>query len=346
MMLLRNSFVVSIITAIICAFSLYVQWRYRIALGDTTLLLTWVGAVLMLLSMLFFVQDWVEDWLGETHRFVIALEKIHKLFLVFVAVYATYGGLLIINGQADNPSQKHLATVAQQGRAITFTNDFHVYAWVRLKFDHPETSDITTLLSWPEETKLWPGQKVEIQQQTGLLGLPRIISITRDEEFMYKNVLKIAPTATLAITGLMNIYAVRGDAASDALTIEMAKQYIAATNKTDAVWNTASDLFQRHRLNQSLPLFKLALDHSPTLDNTISYGWVLSKLGRGKEGIPYLEKAIEMDSVSEMGYYHLAYAQVALGQKEGAIINFKEVLKRRPNYPEIRGQLRSLGVTE
>ncbi len=345
-MLFRNSFFVSIFTTLICAFSLYAQWRYRIAIGDVTVLLTWIGAGLMMLSIVFFVQDWVEDWLGEDHKFLHVIERLHHFFLVFVTVYATYGVLLFINAQSINSVEKQLAKVERQGRAITFTNDFHLYSWAKIRFSEGDRGDVTALVSWQEATKLWPGQKVEIQSQIGLLGIPRILSIERDEEDMYKNVLKIAPTATVAIEGLMNIYAIRGDAASDALAIKMAEQYIAATNQADAVWTTASGLFQRHRLNQSLPFFKLALDHSPTLDNTISYGWVLSKLGRGKEGIPYLEKAIEMDPVSEMGYYHLAYAQVVLGQKEGAIINFKEVLKRRPNYPEIRGQLRSLGVTE
>ncbi|MGH3372767.1 MAG: tetratricopeptide repeat protein [Nocardioidaceae bacterium] len=43
------------------------------------------------------------------------------------------------------------------------------------------------------------------------------------------------------------------------------------------------------------------------------------------------------------GYYHLAYAYRYAGQPTEAAAMFREVLKRRPDYPEIEQELRSIG---
>ncbi len=59
-------------------------------------------------------------------------------------------------------------------------------------------------------------------------------------------------------------------------------------------------------------------------------------LGATKKAFHILKKLLRYP-VSEMGYYHLAFAQVALALKEGAIINLKQVLERRPNHRKIRG---------
>jgi Tfp pilus assembly protein PilF len=54
---------------------------------------------------------------------------------------------------------------------------------------------------------------------------------------------------------------------------------------------------------------------APVLD---TLGWLLTETGKAEEGLPYLAKAMELAPESADLRYHLAVAQVRVGQREAA----------------------------
>ena len=59
-----------------------------------------------------------------------------------------------------------------------------------------------------------------------------------------------------------------------------------------------------------------------------SMGWVLFKLGKPAEAIPFLEKAVQAPRGSDATLFdHLADCQHAIGQKDKAIENWQKALK-------------------
>ena len=68
-------------------------------------------------------------------------------------------------------------------------------------------------------------------------------------------------------------------------------------------------------------------------------GFEYHKLGRRDRAVELLEASIQLDSEPFDAYYHLGYVYSAMGKLEQAVAMFEEVLKRRPNFPEITAQV-------
>jgi tetratricopeptide (TPR) repeat protein len=211
-------------------------------------------------------------------------------------------------------------------------------AWADLAFDSGEQR--RALLTDDEAEALWGGQPVEVTLRAGALGLQRIEVIARNEEAIHRAVLAVSPDAAASWAGLLRIYAKRQ---SWPEVMETAKAYLRTSGDVDPVSVVAAERFQRRDYRRAAELYRLVFERDKSFNGYLYLGWTLANLGQFDEGLPLLRKAVELNSETFWGYYHLAYACKYAGRKTEAAAAFQEVLKRRPDFPEIEQELRSLG---
>jgi tetratricopeptide (TPR) repeat protein len=246
-----------------------------------------------------------------------------------------------LNAQRAAVAEKRKAVIEATGSALTFGTDFSRHAWARIAPAAAGQLAMTVLLSHEEAGKLWPGQAVELEIKAGLLGLDRITAVRMDEEAKLLAMLEVAPTATVALSGLTRIFAESGrmDRAE-----AMARRFVEVSDDPKPIWHIGATLFQRHQLQDAYRFMRMVYEKKPDTENTITVGWTLAKLGRREEGLPYLEKAVAMEPNNYFTHYHIAYVQMEMGRKEDAIASFRNVLKLKPNFPEIEQALKQLGA--
>jgi tetratricopeptide (TPR) repeat protein len=81
-------------------------------------------------------------------------------------------------------------------------------------------------------------------------------------------------------------------------------------HENDKEWKTASKFFEK--------AVKYGLNDQYFADFNFFYGYTIAKIGKVKKGIPYLEKAIELDPGYLRAWKTLEYYCKKLGQKEKA----------------------------
>lgn len=324
---------------ILCTLAMQAQYRYRIAAGDVTVMLYWVGVVCATLSILNFVSLVAEDLLPPENPLSIVLDRLRAFTVTIVILYFCGAVALFINAWSNKPIQMIKGNVVAKGTTLTFAESFSRHAWVKMRAK--DGSEWTTLLKWQENQNVWPSLAVEVGTREGTLGLPVVITIERDAEIRALEILAVTPTATTALEELIYLYSNTGRI-NEAL--DRSRQLLSFRKAGDSVWRAGSKLFQRGNLSDAIQFFKLAFEASPTQTHTTTYGWVLVKLGRAEEGLPYLQQAVEMDRTHMYSHYHLAYTLLQVGRHDEAIASFREVLKLKPGYPEIIQQLQKLGA--
>jgi len=174
----------------------------------------------------------------------------------------------------------------------------------------------------------------------GGFGLPRIERIARDEETRHRAVLALAPDAAASWAALASLYAQRRQWPQ---ALEAARGYLRSSADVSPIESIAAQLFQARDYSRSLEFSRLVFERSRSFKSLVFLGWTLAKLGRHEQSLPLLEEAVRMNPDTFWGYYHLGYAYQYAGKRAEAAAMFREVLKRRPDFPEIEQQLRSLG---
>jgi tetratricopeptide (TPR) repeat protein len=327
------------ISTALCVWALYAQQQYRIAAGTPAWAIAWAGVALTVFAAALTVRRWVQRRLAPSHEALVALDRTAIGAHWLIRLYALWSLVLLANATLDSsePDVKR-ATVARLTRGEAYFNQLVPLAWADLAFDSGEQR--RALLTDDEAEALWGGQPVEVTLRAGALGLQRIEVIARNEEAIHRAVLAVSPDAAASWAGLLRIYAKRQ---SWPEVMETAKAYLRTSGDVDPVSVVAAERFQRRDYRRAAELYRLVFERDKSFNGYLYLGWTLANLGQFDEGLPLLRKAVELNSETFWGYYHLAYACKYAGRKTEAAAAFQEVLKRRPDFPEIEQELRSLG---
>lgn len=338
--LLSNDSAGAVLTTALCLWSLYAQQRYRIAAGTPEWAIAWTGVGLALFSASLIVRGWVEEVIHPGHASLAILDRVATTGFWLVGAYVLWSVVLFANAWFDgSPPVLRRATVAGLSRGEAYFERFVPLAWADLAF--PNTPVHTrVLLNGEEASQLWGGEAVEVTIFAGGFGLPRIEHVVRDEEARHRAVLAVAPDAAASWAALASLYARRGQWPQ---ALEAARGYLRSSANVAPIETIAADLFQARDYSRSLEFSRLVFERSRSFKSLVFFGWTLAKLGRHGESLPLLEEAVRMNPETFWGYYHLAYAYKYAGKRAEAVTMFREVLKRRPDFPEIEQQLRSLG---
>lgn len=324
----------------LCLWALYAQQHYRIAAGTPEQVIAWMGVVLAVFSACLTVRRWIERGLERRHEALRALDAVAATTSWLLRAYVLWSVVLLANAQLDgSPQATRRATIESLSHTETYFAWFVPLAWADLAFADGPGERQRVLLTPTEAVRLWGGEQVEVTVRAGGLRLTRIVAIARDDEASYRAVLHISPTAALAWKGLLELYAKR---ARWPEALEAAREYLKASSDIAPVVEVLSERFQRGDYTRCLELSRLVFERDKSFKTHIYLGWTLTKLGRHAEALPLLRTAIKLDPENFWGYYHLGYAYKYAGQASSAANMFQEVLKRRPNYPEIEQELRSL----
>jgi hypothetical protein len=326
------------ISTALCVWSLYAQQHYRIAAGTPAWAIAWAGVALAIFAACLTVRGWVEDRLAPSHEVLVALDRTASASHWLIRLYALWSAVLLVNASFDgSDGDVKRATVARLTRGEAYFNEFMPLAWADLAFEPGERR--RALLTAGEAEALWGGQVVEVTMRAGALGLRRVEVIARDEEASHRGVLAVSPDAAASWAGLLRIYAKRQNWPE---VMQTAKAYLGTSSDVDPVSVVAAERFQRRDYKRAAALYRLAFERDKSFNGYLYLGWTLANLGQHDEALPLLRAAVEINPETFWGHYHLAYAYKYAGQRAEAVTAFQEVLKRRPDYPEVEQELRSL----
>ena len=325
------------LSLVLCGWALHAQQHYRIAAGTPEWAIAWAGVALAVLSACLVVRGWIELRYEPSHESMVTVDRAAKVALWLVRAYVLWSVVLLANAMLDSsPAELRRGTVERISRGEAYLSRFVPLAWADVALEGERRR---VLLRPPEAETLWGGQAVELTFHRGGLGLARVADVARDEEARHRAVLAQSPTASGSWAGLLKLYAGRERWAE---ALEAARGYLSASADVSPVSEVAAQRFQRGDYKRAAEFSRLIFERSKSFKSHIFLGWTLAKLGQHGEALPLLRTAVELDPETFWGYYHLGYAYKYAGDGANAAAMFREVLKRRPHYPEIEQELRTL----
>lgn len=322
------------------AMALSIQMVYRVPSQRLSLLFAWVscaGLVLITLS-------WMSRWLFvtvESGRIFTSLRRLERGAQAGFVLLMVYSAVLWVNGAGNKaPLEDHAAQVVRVMGAELDLDGIIPLAWVQLTSWRRPSGTERILLRAAESRKLWAGQPVIVQVRRGRLGIPWVVKIERDQEAYARQILEKMPTAVEPWKTLINflIDHQRWDEAAAKM-----REYLALYPEDYAFAEGIAAAFGQAR--RPADLVEILGPFAAKQANYNAYnmvGFALHQLGRREEAVQLLQASIPLEPENFWAYYHLGYVYQAMGQRVEAQAAFEEVLKRRPQFPEIEAALKSL----
>jgi hypothetical protein len=284
-----------------------------------------------------------------------ALRAVEHVLLLIVGAFALYGLVCYVNGAFDRSAPVEVHTqVVHIGRAEAAFHEVLRYAWTDFWSWTPSGGAERMLLSASERATLWPGQGVIMDVRAGALGIPWVTRVRRDEEWQYRRVLEIAPTAAGARKALVDLYIARGrwpEAAAAAL--EYRRHYPKDYEYLRRVASTLMFVGQDAAAVALVEPFARDSAHPEVLTMA---GWALHRAAwrtapatpggplpeQSARGIAMLEKSSQLDPGNLWTQYYLGCAYRDVGRLPEAIAAFQRVLDRVPIHADAQRQISAL----
>jgi hypothetical protein len=284
-----------------------------------------------------------------------ALRAVEHALLLIVGVFVLYGLVCYVNGAFDRSAPVEVHTqVVHIGRAEAAFHEVLQYAWTDFWSWRPAGGAQRMLLSASERAALWPGQGVIMEVRAGALGIPWVARVRRDEEWQYRRVLEIAPTAAGARKALVDLYVAQGrwpEAAAAAL--EYRRHY---PKDYEYLSRVASTLMFVGLDAAAVALVEPFARDSAHPEVLTMAGWALHRAARqagrptpggpvpdqSARGIAMLEKSSRLDPGNLWTQYYLGYAYRDVGRLPEAIVAFQRVVDRVPIHADAQRQIIAL----
>jgi arylsulfatase A-like enzyme/cytochrome c-type biogenesis protein CcmH/NrfG len=157
----------------------------------------------------------------------------------------------------------------------------------------------------------------------------------------YERVLEFSPDHIEALRGLGDLAVV----AEDASGAEKRYGRILEVDPADA--GALSKLgvvrMRTGRPEEAISLFRRAIEREPKNGEALLYlAGALASTGRPAEAVPYFERALDAGQRNPMALNGLGLTRMALGDRRGATIAFRESLRLDPKQPEVTQALAQL----
>ena len=316
---------------------------YRIPENFIFILVPWVGLALLLINGCILVTLFLKG-VRTKDPFFQGLRQIERWTHLFIILFSVYGVFVYANGTLDtsSPLEETSEVLEISEQRVKIHRDYYLsWASVRSWVDSDQT---VRLPLWPsEEGKLWPGQPVLMKVRRGFFDVPWVLSIAWDEEKKYQAILKAIPTAAGTWKNLVHYYLDRKNWRQARLT---AQEYLYVyPNDVEFASSIAAVLGQAFLYRESIALLEPIVARHPDATSLVLLGSAYSRTGRQAEGVKLIKAAIPYDPDNVWTYYDLAFAYKRMGRVKEAVENFEQVLKRRPNFPEIEQQIKLLRKT-
>ncbi len=288
-----------------------------------------------------------------------ALRGVEYALLVVVGAFGLYGLVCYVNGALDrSPAVQVRSEVLQIGRPEAEFYEGLPYAWSDFWSWRSGGSAVRLLLSASERGTLWPGEGVILEVRRGALGIPWVARVRRDEEWQYRRVLDIAPTAAGPRKALVNLYILERrwpEAAAAALQYQRHYpkdfEYLRGVASTlmfvgqDAAAVALIEPFAQESANPAaLTMAGWALAPRGPADRPPTAGGRGARRRRGPEHARdhHAGEVQPAGSRQPWTLYYLGYAYRDVGRLEEALAAFQRVLDRVPAHADARRQISAL----
>ena len=336
-----------LVVVVACALALWIQMVYRVPGTFLFLLLPWVSFAVLGFQLVFFIR-YVFVPTPEALPLASTWHHVERVSGIMVRIFVYYSVLLFANGALDSgPVEETEASVVQVRGASLDLGLALPYSWAGIRPAHEPARLDRVLLRPDERLMLWEGQQVLIQRRPGAFGLPWIVQIEHDQAKYYEAVIKNAPDAKVARRRLIQVYLQhrRWPEANRAC-----REYVERWPDDYDFLQYVAKFFGGHgRFADMLAVLEPFAARNADYELYNMTGLALWRVGRSEEAARLLEAAIPLDPDNWWAEYFLGYVYGALGRTGDGITAFERVLRKRPDFPEVRrelAELRKLGAVK
>jgi len=111
--------------------------------------------------------------------------------------------------------------------------------------------------------------------------------------------------------------------------------------------NLGHALARKGNWAEAVPAYQSAIRTWPTgpnAHNNNNLGIALARIGRSEEAIEQFREALRLDGTYREAHSNLALVLLQLGRRDEAVQHLKEALRLKPDDPQVKAQLKQLGV--
>jgi hypothetical protein len=298
-----------------CLLALYTQTLFRVPSRFVFLLIPYVSAALVFLSVVFLVNHLLrgvrED--DPARRVFRIAEQVSD---VCVRVYVLYSVLLFANATLDRTTSepREADVVELAGDSLDLG---HVpFKWIALR-PVADPDRVERVLRSPLDPPLWAGEPVLLDVRAGFFHLPWIARIAPDDVRQGRAILERNPTSAQGWKTLIKGYALRDKVAegTDA-TVEYARLYPA---DYDFPENIAKGLGMAGHCPEMYRILEPFIARRTDYEFYWLVGHALACMKRAPEAVVLLEKAKALEPDNwwadyEIGYMHFDAQKFELAQ--------------------------------
>jgi Flp pilus assembly protein TadD len=258
-----------------------------------------------------------------------------------IVVLAVWGLFLFGNGKLDGSDPiPHATRIVEVAAGETDLGVTVPFTWATLHSWQTPGRQERLLLRWDERTRVWVGQPVVVLVRRGFFGLPWVSAIEPDVARQSRELLKVVPEAAQVWRDLARFY-VRVGRLEDAR--QTASEYVTRfPDDPEFPVQIAGVLAARSRFADVVALLTPVASGHQHVGAYMYLGYALGMQGRRSDGLPYLERARELEPDNWWPHYALGWVQGAHGDAAGAVRSFERALRLRPGLPDAERELHRL----
>ena len=286
-----------------CLLALYTQAMFRVPSRFLFILIPYVSAALVFLSVVVLV-NYLLRGVREDDPAQTVFRVAEQVSGVLVRVYVLYSVLLFANAALDR-------TVAEfrEADVVEIAGDSldlgHIpLRWIALRsVDDPARVD-RVLLS-PIDPPLWAGQPVLLEVRPGFFRLPWIARISLDDVRQGRAILERNPTSAEAWKMLIKGYAERNKVAEGtAATVEYARLYPGDYDWPERI---ALGLGMTGHYAEMYRILEPFIPRRVDYEFYVYVGHALARMKRTPEALVFLEKAKALEPENWWADYEIGY---------------------------------------
>jgi tetratricopeptide (TPR) repeat protein len=286
---------------------------------------------------------WIILWLDELLHFLRSngalatiIGKVKLASLGGIAIYAVAALFLAVN------SFGALSGTTKPGKVIAISSPYRgswSYGAILVGGWDGADAKRVILLASRRERALYPGEEIEVVLRRGALLLNQVVEVRRDMEKYYGHMLEAAPDSTVALRGLVYVYARKGNFDE---ALKWYSRYAEKGDLDEVGTQLAQRMIDASHYRLAAALLKALIKEDRGYENLYTLGYALAWAGEKQEAAAYLQEATELDPADYRAFYSLGYVYRDTSQFAKAKQAWETVLTLMPHFPEVEGNLREV----
>lgn len=315
-----------------------VQYQFRTPSAVLYYLMPLVGLSTTTLSLTLFVRKFSS--LSNAERMRTLLLNSERIAAIPMLIFFGHSLIVLANGIGDYsaPVEQQVHIVSKADIEVDLRTP-HLVSWADIETVPQLASRGYLLLSGGEALNLWGGERVIAHMHGGTLGLPWVSSMERDEEYYYKQALRDSPRSAVIWRSLTRLYQKKKRWDDMMKTIYGYLDVYPYDYTLPA--GIGSEMLVTGRFDEAIPLLEYAAGMSKLYEHyqLLGHAWQAKDK---KKAIEIYTASIPLAPDDWEVYFHLAETYSQLGRSQEAVAMYRQVLERRPDFPEMEDLIREV----